>query len=237
MLIRYSKPDQSFPPLIRAKPTISEHEQRLKRAPRPPAVPSHCRPWIDANSYGLILLFPYMASVSVEGREGDVPIVEIDSGPKRLRYRDIISNFSRTHFGLATQYCLLTEPGIGLFISRVPDGYPSPAEPVRGLIETWWYPKPLFLVFEAPLPSQRITFRYGDPLCTLMPVLCETATTREMTPAEAEQFRINRQQYEEYLAHHPDLRWTSAEGEGFSRQYKLYANLNRARPNRPSGDG
>jgi len=167
MLVKYMQPDSSFPALRRVKPHITDQEHRLRRLQEPPALPSHCKPWIDANSFGILMLFPYEASLIVRGRLGKSPLVRVRWTSGRPRHPQIVSLFSRTHFGLATQYSIRTEAGIGLFISP-PTGQAHGRGIVQGLVETWWYPKPLFLVFQVPEPGASVEFRYGEPLCTLL---------------------------------------------------------------------
>jgi hypothetical protein len=226
MKIKYIKLDDAAPPLTPIKPQISEGERRLAKLPKPPALPIHCKPWIDAQSYGLLMLFPHRVHLTITGQKNDIPKFSIKSTTGQRGDKSIVSMFSLGHFGLATNYLIRTEPGVGIYTQSLPAEYQSTAYLVNGLVETWWYPKPLFLVFTCPRPKEIITFQYGDPLCVLMPILCGKILIEEMTGNERKKVMQERRSYEEYLAHHPELRWTSAEGNGFSTQYKLFSKIN-----------
>lgn len=223
MKLRYSRPDLTYPELRRARPHVSEEDRRLAQLARPPALPIHCKPWLDAQSYGVLMSFPYQASVTMIGREEGVPSIDLKSFTNRRVDRRIISMFSHGYLGLATGYRIRTSPGVGIYTCPVDPVGRTNFRVVRGLIETWWYPKEIFLVFESPMPGEVISLSYEDPLSVLIPVLCEECRVIEMDAKEKEMMAEEEKIYRSYLDHRPELRWTSAEGHGFSRIYKVFS--------------
>lgn len=226
MIIRYRGKFDTFPPLTRVKPVISDLDRQRGRESPPPALPAHCKPWTDANSYGLLMRYPYHASVSITGTDDGSRAVRQKPEASRLVYGSIIGHFSRGHFGLGTMYSIQTDPGIGVYINAPPWGYANGAVLVPGIIETWWYPDTLFIVFREPAPGVTVSFAYGDPLCILMPVICDDLVAKPMTEQEYEERLREKSRYDAYRDEHPKLQWTSAEGEQFSRRYKLFSKQN-----------
>jgi hypothetical protein len=224
MKIKYSPLFSSFPPLERLKPSISADDRQAARLSPPPALPQHCKPWVDANSYGLLIRFPYKVRLSLSIDSSGSTVVTFKPAGAQLVYKKIVqTSFSRTHFGLDCGYLFKTDPGIGLYTGTLPSGYEQKGRLLPGLVETWWYPKNLFLVHALPSPRETLVFEEGDPLCVLMPVLCENIEGELMTPEEVLETTERRSAMSRYLEHHPELRWTSAEGETFSHIYKVFS--------------
>jgi hypothetical protein len=235
--VRYAPLFKDFPPLQALKPVIPEEDRRLAQASPPPALPLHCKPWLDASSHGLLLTFPYRTRLTIQGRADDVPIITMAPASSRLVYSNVASAFGRGgHFGVSSGYWLRTDPGIGIFTSPVPDGYPAKAALVSGLVQTWRYPKNLFIVFKSPAPGETITFEQDDPLCVLMPVACERVTAEEMSGEEIAEVKRERQFWQDHLEQHPDLAWTSAEGQSFTHLYKAMTARDAPRPGSAFGE-
>ncbi len=208
--------------------TYHRRERPLRRLQRPPVLPSQCKPWLDGNRIGLLFRFPYRFCLTIgTGLDGHF-LAEI-SNRLGSGYGDVISPFSARHFGLATNYLFRTDQGVGLLVAELPDGLPRGLRPARGVVETWWYPKPLFLVFERPRPGETFRLDYGDPLCVLIPVLCEPTEASEMHEQDLGTVEEERRMYEDYERNHPALRWTSLEGYPFSHTYKAFSSRVRAK--------
>jgi hypothetical protein len=133
------------------------------------------------------------------------------------------------------QYRFRTEAPYGLYIGAVPHAHADapPLPLVCGFIESWWYPRPLFLVFVAPRDGEEFTLSYGRPLCHVLVVKAGSETLRHMDEAEIADEVRREQAYQAYLEAHPHLRWRSADGAGFSRLYKRFSA--RARRGDPLG--
>src|SRR5260370_19126840 len=173
MQIRYAPLGRDFPPLSRVKPGVPGGQRKLARAIPRPALPAYCKRWLDGNSYGLLLTFPYQVLLTVTGAADGLADVQMvpEQAPSLVQMP--ATPFARGYFGLATGYRIATDPGIGVYTNILPDGYSAKPGLVPGLVETWWYPFPLFLVFHAPDPGATLSFAFGDPLCGLRPVVCE----------------------------------------------------------------
>lgn len=198
----------------------------IRHLRRPPASPRHCKPWVDAMSLGWSLPFAHPGSLEVRrASDGGVVASWLDPGS---RSRPVpASNFADGYFGLATGYAFRTPPGIGLLVTALPMNQSGPQQIVPGLVETDWYPKPLFVVLEAPALDGSLRFSWGDPIAWLIPV-----PTKELRIAEADgdarvRFIRERNAYDQFLRAHGELRWTSAEGHGFSRQYRVCSRTSR----------
>jgi hypothetical protein len=222
MIIKYQPRFDIFPELARVRPFVSPAMRERARQSPPPALPSHCTPWVDANSHGLLLTYPYQATLTVHGRDSEPPQCSLSPRSAQLVYGNFVQLFARGHFGLASGYSFRTDPGIGIYTNHLPYGQPSKVRVVPGLVECWRYPKGLFIVIEAPPPGETITLEYGDPLCVLMPMACERVEAVRMTDAEWQAYGEQRWQWDTHLNEHPELRWTSAEGIEFTHMYKVF---------------
>ena len=228
MLLTYMKPSGDAPRIERLKPNLPDGNQQLAKLKRPPALPSHCKPWLDAAAHGYVLRYPYQSAIAVQGRAGKLPAVESEPGLATRRTL-VVTSFAPRHFSLLTGYRLRTPQGIGILTTPAPDSDPT-TRLVEGLLETWWYPRPLFLVFENPLPGQTITFAPDQVLSVLRPVLCESLEAKEMSSSEEEELLSADAEYLERQHQNPDLAWTSVEGFGFSHLYRVVSKSNRRRP-------
>lgn len=207
------------PPIEPVAPSVSDEERRLARLPRPPALPSQCRPWERGQRYGYVLRFAHRARVSVLTHPDHGLVVGVERGAGRAFASEIVSRFAAGYVGLATGYRIRTPSRVGLLI----EPHPASGERwgvVRALVETWWYPRPMFLVLRAPPPGDSISVSFGDPLCLLIPVLCETLHARAMDEAEAARIGEEDRAYIR-RQRDPSLQWTSAEGTSFSRAYRV----------------
>lgn len=228
MKIRYEPLYTNFPALMPVKPHIPARDRELARQTPPPALPLHCKPWLDAGSYGLLLTFPYKARVTITDTGSHPPDIQMSPRSAERIYSRVAYSFARGHFGLSSGYWLKTDPGIGVFTNHLPYGYPAGRSLVPGLVETWRYPKNIFIVFKCPENGASMTFEYGDPLCVLMPVTCQPVVGERMTETDLEEFRGERERWREHLAEHPELAWTSSEGESFTHLYKVMGRRARA---------
>jgi hypothetical protein len=232
MKIKYLCPDDSFPPLQQVRPVISEDEQARKRRQPPAAVPSHCKPFLDAASYGVLVPFGYHAVLRVTGREGSLPDVKASFEPGRPAYpeHDIVAAFAQNYFSIATRYIVRTEPGVGLLTLPPPEGHPRKGEVVRGLLESWWFPKGLFVVFRAPAPGETMEFRRGDPLCVLVPAPCVDVEAEPMSQPEFMALLSEQKEYERYREEHPEIAWRSDMGFEFDSRYKIFSKAKNSKP-------
>jgi hypothetical protein len=228
MELAYSKLRSYYPDIERLRPAPSEMERQLARLARPPALPLHCKPWLDAARYGFLLRYPYEATLRVRGVADAPPHFSYDEQGTTARAGGLsVSAFASSHFSLRSGYRFRTPEPVCLMTTPLPALTAPPAvqglTPVRGIVETWWYPRPLFVVFENPAPGEELVIHSGDPLCALVPVLSEDLAAREMTTAEAEELVEEDERYKRDSAELPGMAWTSLEGVGFSHRYKAFS--------------
>lgn len=221
MKIRYEPLFTSFPALMPVKPQISAQDRELAGQSPPPALPLHCKPWVDASAYGLLLRFPYKARVTITDTGGHPPDIQMWPRASEKIYSRVANSFAKGHFGLSSGYWLKTDPGVGTFTNHLPSGYVARGTLVPGLVETWRYPKNIFIVFKCPENGASMTFEFGDPLCVLMPVMCEPVVGERMSETDLAEFRAERERWRHHLEQHPELVWTSSEGESFTHLYKV----------------
>lgn len=155
--------------------------------------PWHCKPFCDAASYGLEVLFSWKSSCRVALRRGrpvwigDLEAELPENAPPGWRP---FSVFSSGHFGFSPLMDLKVPRGMGLFVLPHPrslmDTTGTVPLAIPGLLETHWWPRPFFLVFRSPRPRKAIEFRNGDPLAQILVVpLREKYELVPMTEAQA----------------------------------------------------
>jgi hypothetical protein len=153
MKIKYKPRFDKFPALQRVKPHVPDHYRQLARQSPPPALPTHCQPWVDASSYGLLLTYPYQSTLTVYGREDAHADYTMSPSSSRLVYGPIAQMLTKEHFSFESGYWFKTDPGIGIYTNRVPPGYKTAAPLIPGLVECWRYPKRLFVDFGVTPPG------------------------------------------------------------------------------------
>jgi hypothetical protein len=232
--IKYKARFDSFPTLQRVKPSVPDHYRQLARQSPPPALPTHCKPWVDASSYGLLLTYPYQATLTVVGQENARAVYTMTPPSSRLVYGPIAQMLTNEHFSFESGYWFKTDPEIGIYTNHLPPGYTTPGHLIPGLVECWRYPKRLFVVFEVPQPGESISFRFGDPLCVLMPVITEPVVGEVMTDDELQDVLDRNARWDDYLTEHPELKWTSADGVEFNHMYKVFGRQREPAEDRPA---
>jgi len=231
MIVRYHARDSSFPSLRKRRPHISETDRKLARLDRPPALPLHCRPWLDAESYGMIVPFPYNLTLTIRGLGGGKVEFDVSDRVGTMPEGELVREFAEGYVSIVSGYTFLTDPPIGLYTIGLA-GSPGAALHVHGLLETWWYPRPLFAVYRVPQEGEELRFAPGDALCVALPVVCEAAEIVKLDAEDAADLVRAEKQYEQERRTRIDLMWTSAEGDGFSRLYKEKARVHRVRRRR-----
>lgn len=171
-----------------------------------------------------MLPYPYDFALRIASHDGVRAHIVAPTG-NRIASR-AISQFASGYFGLATGYRLQTPPGIAAYITA-PTCMPPATHLVSGVVETGWYPKPLFLVYRVPAPGETLSFEPDSPLALILPVPATPTAVRPMTTREVARIEREAAAYDDYLREHGELRWTSAEGHGFSHLYRLMSHRHR----------
>jgi hypothetical protein len=222
-MLKFAKSVPYLPDLVRSRPVISAEEQALARATPPHVVPAHCKPWLDGQAIGWTLFYGYLTPVRIMATAAGQ--IEVENGEQlkgETNQPRIIDRFARTHFGLGCGYTLVTPPGFVCLI--IPPTQPPPAlRPLTGLIETDWYPRQLFLVFELPRPGEVIALDYKAELARVIVVpRPEQMTAEPLTAAEETAVLAQDAAYQQAEKETPG-RWTAASGDSFTHLYKEWS--------------
>jgi hypothetical protein len=157
--------------------------------------PWHCRPFVDASTYGLELVYPFetecRVSRAADGSirfEGDFAAEIERSTTATHKMEQPFGVFAREHYGMSTAVDLCPPPGHVLRIEPHPRFYNdttgSVAAAVPGHLERFW-PRMFFVVFKAPSPGQTHVFRTGEPYAQVLVVPAQANyALAEMTPDE-----------------------------------------------------
>jgi uncharacterized protein DUF6065 len=228
MLLTYSKLRPYYPDVERLRALPSSLDKELAQLDRPPALPWQCKPWLDAARHGFLLRYPYEAPLRVSGADDGRPdFLYEEHGTSARAGGPAISAFAPSHFSMRAGYRFRTPAPYSLLTARLPTASDGP-HVVPGVVETWWYPRPLFVVFENPKPGEQYVLSAGDPICALVPVILEPLAAREMTADEVQVVVAEDERYKRESAVISGMSWTSLEGAGFSHRYKVFAK--RAQP-------
>lgn len=228
MIVEWSPLSDSYPDITRVSPRISEADRLILLQKKPPAIAAHCKPWIDAESYGLVVPYPYDVSLRILGlQDGNVKIV-VNDGLSLTGEQEPppVSAFAPGHWSIKAGYRFLTDRPIGLLTRRHRD---QRAVAVEGIIETWWYSRPPFIVFQNPGFGECFSFHKGDPLCLLLPVIADTWTIGKMPLLQVQNQERKAERYTDESQARDDILWESDRGQWFSRLYKEVSRKMRGR--------
>jgi hypothetical protein len=154
--------------------------------------PWHCKPFVDAATYGLEILFSWKSECRVFIQDGRPAWSGDLSQEQCLGENETWSPFSAfapDYFGVVSMLDIQVPDGMALHISPHPRYFTDITGTVPcavpGLIQTDWWPRIFFLVFRAPKEGQEIIFRHADPIASILIVPKDvTYELQEMTNEE-----------------------------------------------------
>jgi hypothetical protein len=157
--------------------------------------PWHCKPFIDAASYGIELVYGFETECRVTaGEDGSIHFdgdftEEIERGNHAgQKMTHPFGVFAPHHYGMSAAVDLMPPPGYVLRIEPHPrfftDRTGSVPCAVPGHLERFW-PRMFFVVFKAPAPGQTHVFRQGEPFAQALVVPAQV--TYGLEPMEPEQ--------------------------------------------------
>lgn len=156
------------------------------------AQPWQCKPWRDAQTLGLELLWTEDFTLTVTNVEGKAyPQIDKSAGVTR-KAPDFIQNFAEGYYGVSTGCQLLLPVGFaGLILPHarsfdlVPDGcFNDLPAVIPGLLEMDWWPAIFFIVCAIPRPGEQHVFYAGEPFCQVVPVPRGDVSVRPMNEEE-----------------------------------------------------
>lgn len=201
--------------------------------------PWHCRPFVDAATYGIELLYPFETECRVSLADDGSIRFDGDFTDEIARARKPGHNmlhpfgvFAHNHYGMNAGVDLMPPPGHVLRIEPHPRFYNDTtgtvAAAVPGHLERFW-PRMFFVVFKAPAPGQTHVFRTGEPFAQVLVV--PSLATYALEPMAGENVRDRRTQDRHIKGLAPLLArhlWTSDLGQTFNDKYKQLLRIFRA---------
>jgi Tfp pilus assembly protein PilF len=230
---KYSVIDKGLPPQairMRLPGWGGSPQKRMENGSEPQ--PWHCRPFVDAATYGLELVYHYEKECHVINENGKVrfewdyanePGVKL-SGDEFGLFDTKPARFYSFQASVDVQapagYVVQTQPHPRFFTDD--SGTVAPA--LIGHVQTEWFPKPLFLVFKIPAPGQGHIFRKGEPYAQIIFVPRQmTCRATPMTPDEQQHRRKlwgDMQTSKSYIATNV---WHESDGAEANNYYKVLA--------------
>jgi len=170
-------------------------ERKKAHGSRPEAW--HCPAFTDACIHGFELLYQYETELRVVNVDGKVEFQwdrDEEPGGDDPRKAFQLSHPPATDYLFLTSLDIQAPPGYVLRVEPHPRFYrdetKTVAPAVCGHVESEWFPKKLFMVFQIPPPGQEHVFRKGEPYAQ---VLCiprdDDVVLMEMDPDERESRR------------------------------------------------
>lgn len=190
-----------------------------------PALPWHCRPFVEGSTYGLELVYPYPNECHVHNDGGRLRFEGgVGEAMREAGLPHPFDTFAAGHYGMATALDLLPPDGHALRLGPHPryftDRVGDVPLAVPGHLQRFW-PRQFFAVFKAPAPGTVHVFRPGEAYAQLLVVPTDQAYVVEpMEPAvAAERARQDRQV--NALTYFLSKRlWQSDRGHWFNDRYK-----------------
>jgi hypothetical protein len=203
------------------------------------AQPWHCRPFVDAASYGIELVYGFETECRVSRADDGSVRFDGDFSAEIERARAAGTEltppfgvFAPHHYGMSAALDVLPPPGHVLRVEPHPrfftDTTGTVPAAVPGHIERFW-PRMFFVVFKAPAPGETHVFRTGEPFAQLLVVPAQaTYALAEMPPEQAEDRKTQDRQMTSLgflLAKHL---WQAENGLWFDDKYKQLLRIFRA---------
>lgn len=222
-MLKFAKSVPYIPDPARSRPHITD-EQRASGAETPPQpMPYHCKPWVDGQALGWTLFYGYLSPIEIVGvGAGNIEVVGLEQLAAETQQPKIVHQFAPGHFGIGCGLTLRTPPALNSLIIPAANP-PANLRAVTGLIESDWYPRQLFLVFESPMAGQTIKLDYEMALARVVLVPRHDGwDATELAASELVELERERQQYLADEADSPSS-WTAANGETFTKVYKQWS--------------
>jgi len=186
--------------------------------------PWHCQPWVEGNTYGLELVFPWEEyRISTVNNK-----LVVEGNDERLNGHVPFQMFAPGHYGYGSGLDIQVPPGHVLRLEPHPRYFTDTTGTVPllvpGHLNTEFWTRTFFIVFKAPAEGQTHIFRkgegYGQTL--IVPGRVKYNINR-MTDEEAEK-RIRWERityfYDQQLG---KKSWTADNGTQFNDKYKQMA--------------
>lgn len=222
-MLKFTKTPVYIPDPARPKPAISEAHKKQAQETPPQPVPFHCKPWVDGQTIGWSLFYGYLTPITIVGLEnGRIAVQNGEELARETQQPRTIDQFAPGHFGISTGYTFKTPAGYGLLF--IPAGRPLPhLDLLTGFVETDWYPRPIFLVYQSPPAGAKIELSYKTEIGRVVVAPYPSHQMAEpMSEAELAELHAQEQKYLAEEASTPG-RWSAATGDEFTHLYKQWS--------------
>ncbi|MBP7998472.1 MAG: hypothetical protein KA314_26915 [Chloroflexi bacterium] len=221
-MLKFNKFALYCPDPAPAKPLITE-EQRMRAAATPPEiVPFHCKPWLDGQNIGYTLFYGFITPITISNNGGELVVGNLEQLKKEFGGKSPLDQFDRTHFLIDPGLVLKTAPGQVCLIIPA-NNPPALLQPLTAVIETDWYPNPIFLVFRLPEEGQVIHLDYRAELVRVV-VTPRPQRTAALPMDEADLLMYDRQ-HAQYKAEKKATtsRWRDGKGRVRTQMYHTWS--------------
>lgn len=190
--------------------------------------PWHCQPWVDGNTYGLELIYPFKTEVCIFNNNGKMEFIgDFEANNELLPNipSPPFKTFASGHYGFTSFLDLIVPEDHVIRVETHPKYFVDPLDEtpcaLPGHIQSWWS-RIFFVVFKNPPLNRKHYFRYGEPFAQLLIVPQKAEyELKEMSYLK----KVERQTYESILnefAHKVSTkRWQDDRGNIFDNKYKL----------------
>lgn len=191
--------------------------------------PWHCVPFVEGNTYGLELCYPFDSECRVTLEAGK-PIFSGDFSKEQVDLPNLtlppFSSFSPGHFGMTSALDIKVPEGYVLRTETHPRFYTDETGTVPcclpGHLQTEWWPRIFFVVFKNPYPGQTIIFRKGEPYGQILIVPKKIIyDIKQMTDAEISERTSNETKIDQYAKQICKNDWHDHKCQNFDDKYKV----------------
>lgn len=188
--------------------------------------PWHCLPFIEGNTYGLELCYPFWTECHVYMKNEkicfDGDFSQENSGIPMPPF----SAFAPGHFGMTSALDIKVPEGYVLRLETHPRFYTDDKNTtpccIPGHLQTEWWPKIFFVVFKNPMPGQTYIFRKGEPYGQILIVPKKVSyEISEMSNKEILERNNFDQIIEDYGKTISNNDWNDYLGNNFNDKYKV----------------
>lgn len=199
---------------------------------RTSAQPWQCQPFIDGNTYGLELLYPFSTECHVKLIDGKITF-NGDFTEENKQVGGILPpflSFAGNHFGMTSCLDIQVPEGYVLRLESHPRFYTDNTNTVPcvvpGHLQTYWWPKIFFVVFKYPILGQTYIFRKGEPYAQILIIPEKNKyEIKEMTEQEKLKRNLFNDKMVKYAKKYVKNSWTSDLGYTFDDKYKILSKI------------
>ena len=196
--------------------------------------PWHCPPFVEGNTYGLELLYPFDTECHISVVNGEIKFEgDFSEEEKKVARFNIplppFKSFAPGYFGMTSCLDIDVPEGYIMRIEPHPRFYTDETDTVPfllpGHIQTQWWSRIFFVVFKYPRPGQKYIFRKNEPYAQLL-ILPKKVSYDivEMSKAEEQARRIQDHQITTN-ADKISKSIKSSSGHDFDHKYRILSTI------------